>query len=152
LNKFRIEAIFTTPLDAEDLFGNAVYVPEDAVITLVEPEFEAGWYQRSLAAGLGHVSHLDATDIRHYIEDYGLEEWKQNYVRVHPPVPYVAEVPRVRAYTDGYYYASNGSLYRRLDNKWSVRPADYNGPWIPSILDDSDIESDRSGIKFVPED
>lgn len=119
--------------------------PPDAVIAEVAPEVETGWYQAD-----GDATNPVTFWYAGEISEYGPSLFQGRYCRMQEPQPY--EVPWVRQYTDGYYYASNGSQYRRQDNVWSVRPLNYTGPWIVSVFDDSDIESEESGITFVPED
>jgi hypothetical protein len=144
VNKFHIEYDFVTSMDADDLFGRSIHIPEDAVITEVVPEVESGWYQYTQA---------DDTSVAYWtvgeIAEYGTSQFQEYYRRMQEPQPYVAEVPWVRQYTDGYYYASNGSQYRRLDDIWWRL---YRTAWIRSKYDDSNIESEESGITFVPED
>jgi hypothetical protein len=150
VNKFHIEYDFVTSLDADDLFGRSIHIPEDAVITEVAPEFESGWYQFVEDGSVDNfVSYWHAGEI----SEYGPSLFREHYQRMQEPQPYAAEVPRIREYTDGYYYAKHvdagTSMYRRIDGKWEFY---FNNRWYDSEYDDSNIESEESGITFVPED
>lgn len=118
---------------------------QNVVVTEITPKIEPGWYIRNIFPNTVY-----------YYTDENLAEAPSDFLerctRMKPPVPWgdTSAVGEDSKYTDGYYGASNGVSYRRLDDIWSYQRPE-SGRWYKSAFDDSDIES-PGNITFVPED
>jgi hypothetical protein len=145
MTQYHVEFDVETNVAPEIFRQLAVAIPADAVITEILPEFQGGWYQR-VENGVGrHVNLYAPTDIREYVEDYGLSEWQEYYRRVEEPKPYEVELseptmpdPENGVYIDGYYDSDWGPTYRRHEGVWEY--LDY-GTWNESGTSEEDMFS-----------